>query len=110
MKIFDSNDKNFVNSYYCFSFILLGKLQSKRNDINKSLNKKGIGTSIYYPKPVPEFKFYKKKYFINKSDFKNSRKISYGSICFSVGPHLNKKDMIYTFYYFTSNFSFFLSI
>ena len=93
MKIFDSNDKNFVNSYYCFSFTLLGKLKSKRNEINKSLNKIGIGTSVYYPKPVPLMRYYKNKYKYKINDFPNACKFSYNSIFLPVGPHLNVEHM-----------------
>ena len=64
-------------------------------EIIKYLNKKNIGTSIYYPQPVPRMNFYKKKYGYNKKMFKNAAKISDSSISLPVGPHLSKKDLIF---------------
>ena len=40
--------------------ILSKNLTSKRMEIIKLLNKNNIGTSIYYPQPVPRMSFYKK--------------------------------------------------
>ena len=62
------------------------------NLINK-LNKKGIGTSIYYPKPIPAMTFYKKKYGYSSLKFKNAEKFSYRSIALPIGTHLKKKDL-----------------
>ena len=53
----------------------------------------GLGTSIYYPKPVPLLKYYKKKYGFKDVNFKNSKVISENSICLPIGPHLSIKDL-----------------
>ena len=58
-----------------------------------SLAKKGIGSSIYYPHPVPRMSYYKNKYHFSKKKFINASRISDCSIALPVGPHLNKKDM-----------------
>jgi dTDP-4-amino-4,6-dideoxygalactose transaminase len=58
-----------------------------------SLAKKGIGSSIYYPHPVPRLSYYKNKYHFKKKNFVNASRISDCSIALPVGPHLNKKDM-----------------
>ena len=52
-----------------------------------------LGTSIYYPKPVPLLKYYKKKYRYNDKNLKNSKIISENSICLPIGPHLSIKDI-----------------
>ena len=57
------------------------------------LTKKGIGSSIYYPHPVPRLSYYKKKYSFNDRKFINASRISDCSIALPVGPHLSKKDM-----------------
>lgn len=96
IKILDSKSKkNIISSYYCLSFILLGNLKKKRFQIIKQLNDKGIGTSIYYPKILPEFTYYKKKYNYGSSEFKNAKIISENSICLPVAPHINKNDLIF---------------
>ena len=43
-------------------------------EIIKLLNKNNIGTSIYYPQPVPRMSFYRKKYGYDKKMFKNASK------------------------------------
>ena len=95
MYILDSTSKKSKNSYYCLNLILSKNLTSKRMEIIKLLNKNNIGTSIYYPQPVPRMSFYKKKYGYDKRMFKNASKISDSSISLPVGPHLLKKDLIF---------------
>ena len=80
-------------SYYCFSILLAKKIFKKRFKIINFLKKKGIGSSIYYPHPVPRLKYYKLKYNINKKFYKISSEFSDRIICLPVGPHLSKKDL-----------------
>ena len=70
-------------------------LLKKRKKIIKDLNNKKIGTSIYYPQPVPRMSYYKNKYGYNQNQFKNSEIISDRSISLPVGPHLTNKDIKY---------------
>lgn len=88
-----STHGDYQSSYYCFSLILKDKIASKRVEIINSLKEKGIGTSIYYPKPVPHFTYYRQKYGYNERQFPNAARISYQSIALPVGPHLNREDM-----------------
>ena len=60
------------------------------------LNSNGIGTSIYYPHPVPRIKYYKNKYKYNQKNFLNAQKISDDSISVSVSPYLSKANIDYT--------------
>ena len=82
-----------ISSYYCLSILLTGPLKKKRTKIIQYLNKKGIGTSIYYPKILTELKYYKKKLKINKKNFFNANNISENSICLPIGPHVTKKNI-----------------
>ncbi len=85
--------KNFTHSNYCVSLILGPNLKYKRKIIIEKLKKKGIGTSIYYPGPIPDFSFYKEKYNTNAKNFPKAKCISSFSLALSVGPHLRKKHM-----------------
>lgn len=85
----------FKSSYYCHSMILKPPLHTKRFDIMDSLKAKGIGTSIYYPKPIPHMTYYKNKYGYTDDSFPVGSKISYNSIALPVGPHLDSEDMKY---------------
>ena len=57
-----STQGRFLSSYYCLSIILDGPLASKRADFIARLNAEGIGTSVYYPQPVPRMTYYRDKY------------------------------------------------
>jgi dTDP-4-amino-4,6-dideoxygalactose transaminase len=93
---FQSSYDLFQSSYYCISAILTNKIVNKRYEIIQGLKEKGIGTSVYYPKPVPHMKYYKEKYGYKEDSFPVASEISYASIALSVGPHLNSEDMNYT--------------
>ena len=70
-------------------------MKNKKIQIINLLKKKGIGTSIYYPQPVPRMTYYKKKYGYKNNFYKNASEISDFSISFPVGPHVSKKDVLY---------------
>jgi dTDP-4-amino-4,6-dideoxygalactose transaminase len=54
-----------------------------------------VGTSIYYPRPVPHFTYYRQKYGFSLKSFPIAAKISNNSIALPVGQHLNEEDMNY---------------
>ena len=83
------------SSYYCMSVLLKGNLPASRHKIMEELTEEGVGTSIYYPQPVPRMKYYKDKYNLPDSDFEIASIYSDHSICLPVGPHLDKDDMAY---------------
>ena len=84
-------DGTIVSSHYCMGILLEAHLIAKRAKIMKSLKSLGIGTSIYYPHPVPEMSYYRNKYGI--VDCPNAELISNSIIALPVGPHLNTTDM-----------------
>ena len=53
----------------------------------------GVGTSIYYPQPVPRMSYYKNKYGYDESKYSVAAQISDSIISFPVGPHLGLNDM-----------------
>ena len=83
------------SSYYCLSVLLEADLQEKRLEIIDCFNRQGIGTSIYYPKPVPMMSYYKDKYGFAASNFPIACGISNATISLPVGPHLTVDDMRY---------------
>jgi len=85
-------NKPFHGSYYCLCLVIKDKKVNRLNIINK-LNNEGVGTSIYYPKPIPQMSYYKKKYGYSSKKFKNAEKFSYRSIALPLGTHLKKKDL-----------------
>jgi perosamine synthetase len=94
--LLESTNGRFVSSYYCLSVILNKKFSEKRFEVVAALNEAGVGTSVYYPKPVPHMQYYREKYGYKESSFPEASRISYQSIALSVGPHLDSDDMVYT--------------
>jgi len=80
-------------SYYCLAIVLDDSIATKRRQIIGAINGKGVGTSIYYPVPVPLTTLYKSDTANVPDAFPNASRISYQSIALPVGPHLNTDDM-----------------
>jgi perosamine synthetase len=53
----------------------------------------GVGTSVYYPVPIPLSTYYQTKYGAQPEAFPNAARISDQSIALPVGPHLDESDM-----------------
>jgi dTDP-4-amino-4,6-dideoxygalactose transaminase len=85
----------FTSSYYCLSAILDERVAARRAEIVAELNARGIGTSVYYPQPVPRMTYYREKYGWRDGSFPNAERISDQSIALPVGPHLSEADMRY---------------
>ena len=93
--LLESTQEDFVSSYYCLSIVLSASLRASRLEIVKYLNDNGVGTSVYYPNPVPLLKFYNSDGAVSPANYPNASAISYGSIALPVGAHLNMEDMEY---------------
>lgn len=93
--LLQSSHDGFESSYYCLSIVLDDALAQKRFEIVKELNARGVGTSVYYPKPVPLLTYYKEKYGYREGDFPVASWISDQSIALPVGQHLTTDDMEY---------------
>ncbi len=87
------SNEHLESCYYCLGALLDERLISRRPEIIRNLNKLGVGSSVYYPQPVPRMKYYKDKYGYNKNLYPIASYISDGIIAFPVGPHLDVKDM-----------------
>lgn len=95
IELLESPSPNVVHSHYCLSIVLKPEVAAKRFEIIRDLNRSGVGTSIYYPKPVPYMRYYREKYRLPENAFPNAARIAYQSIAMSVGPHLGPEDMDY---------------
>ena len=95
LKVIPASKNN--SSYYCLSIILQKNYNQYRLSLINYLKKNGIGTSIYYPVPVPMMSYYQKKYKYKKNQYKNAINISDNSIAFPIGPHITTKDINYIY-------------
>lgn len=81
------------SSHYCLVVILEGALGQRRNEIIGRLKEAKIGTSIYYPQPVPRLSYYRERYGYSPGQFQGAETISDRSIALPVGPHLELDHM-----------------
>ena len=95
VNLLQSTGGRFQSSYYCLSIVLDDKLADKRLQLVKRLNAEGVGTSVYYPQPVPRMTYYREKYGWANGSFPGAARIADCSIALPVGPHLNGEDIAY---------------
>jgi dTDP-4-amino-4,6-dideoxygalactose transaminase len=95
LRVLDAKSADAQNSHYCLVVVLEGALGAKRNEIVGRLNAAGVGTSVYYPQPVPRMKYYRDKYGYDAARYPAASGISDRSIALPVGPHLDVADIQY---------------
>lgn len=86
-------DARHVHANYCLVAVLDDALAARRPAIIESMKRAGVGTSVYYPVPIPLSAYYQEKYGARFGDFPNASRISDGSIALPLGPHLDDADM-----------------
>lgn len=79
--------------HYCLSVVLEDDLAPMRPAIMDALTAKGVGSSIYYPQPVPRMTYYRHKYGYDPARWRHAARLSDQSIALPVGPHLAPGDM-----------------
>lgn len=96
IRFLETSDPHAESSHYCATIVLDDAWRERRLEIVRRLNAAGVGTSVYYPRPVPHFSYYVQKYGDpGPQSFPEASRISYGSIALPVGPHLGVEDMLY---------------
>lgn len=83
------------SSWYCLSLVLEGGLAARRSELIEMLRADGVGTSIYYPQPVPAMTYYREKYGYDAARYPVAAEISDASVALPVGPHLTREDALY---------------
>lgn len=94
ISILDSQHTPALSAHYCQEILLQPPLAARRDTITAQLRTAGVGTSVYYPHPVPRLQFYKEKYGWDSSLFPNAQRISDCSIALPVGPTLSESDIL----------------
>jgi dTDP-4-amino-4,6-dideoxygalactose transaminase len=95
VRIIDATNGKETNSHYCLTVVLEEALAKNRDDLITALNQQGVGTSIYYPQPVPRMSYYQEKYGYDETQFPHATDISDHSIALPVGPHISEQDVDY---------------
>lgn len=86
-------DGRFVHSNYCIVVVLADRSATRRPAILEAMKKSGVGTSVYYPVPIPLSAYYRARYGARADQFPNASRLSAQSIALPVGPHLCDDDM-----------------
>jgi dTDP-4-amino-4,6-dideoxygalactose transaminase len=87
------HDGSLRSSFYCAAAVLSDDEQAARRDqIIEALKRGGVGTSVYYPKSLPDTAYYASKYCYPPGSCPNATRISTRSIAFPVGPHVTEAD------------------
>ena len=95
LEVIDATDANASNSHYCLTIRPRGRWQGRRNDFVRAVNAEGVGTSVYYPQPVPRMAFYQQKYGYDAARFAGAVSISDGTVALPVAPHVSSEDVAY---------------
>jgi len=93
IRLFDPAPDGVRASLYCLSVVLDDALAERRPDILERMKEQGVGTSVYYPAPVPHLTYYREKYGYGEDTFPVAARISRNSIALPVGPHLEPGEM-----------------
>jgi perosamine synthetase len=93
IRLLADGDKSRVHSNYCVVAVFDEATGPRRAQIMNLLKERGIGTSVYYPIPLPLSKYYQTKYGAQAREYPNANRISSHSIALPVGPHLDQDDM-----------------
>jgi dTDP-4-amino-4,6-dideoxygalactose transaminase len=95
LRVLDAPGPDSASSHYCLVVVLEGALARRRDDLARALHQAGIGTSVYYPHPVPRLAYYARKYGYDASRFPCAAEISDRSLALPVGPHLAPADVAF---------------
>lgn len=79
-------------SHYCLVARLREPLDERREQVIEALKQRGVGTSVYYPRPLPDTSYYAERYG-GAGRYPEAARISYGSVAFPVAPHLAEDDV-----------------
>jgi dTDP-4-amino-4,6-dideoxygalactose transaminase len=95
VRVLDVDSPHAVSGHYGLSLMLEDELKHHRDDFIRRLNEQGVGTSVYYPQPVPRMAYYQEKYGYDRRRYSVAADISDHSIALPVGPHIDADDSAY---------------
>ena len=82
------------SAFYCLAAVLSDDRQAaRREELIDELKRGGVGTSVYYPKSLPDTAYYAGKYGYAPGSCPAATRISTRSIAFPVGPHVTEADV-----------------
>jgi perosamine synthetase len=94
LRLLDSGHDGAIRaSHYCLVAVLQPPLDSRREAVIDALKARGVGTSVYYPKSLPDTTYYRERYGYAAGSCPVATNISTCSIAFPVAPHVSQSDV-----------------
>jgi dTDP-4-amino-4,6-dideoxygalactose transaminase len=94
LRLLESDDDGPLRaSHYCLVGVLDRDLAAERTAIIDRLKAAGVGTSVYYPKALPDTAYYRGRYGLELGSCPEATRISEDSIAFPVAPHVAEEDV-----------------
>jgi len=93
--VLDDEQPDAQSSHYCLTAVLEAPLARCRREIVAHLNAAGVGTSTYYPHPVPRLSYYRERYGYAPDRYAGAEQISDASVALPTGPHVSIADADY---------------
>lgn len=81
------------HAHYCEVVKFDGITLETRNRLALAMQSRGIGTSVYYPVPLPDSRFYSGLPGAQQLNFSGAAGFSHRSLALPIGPHLEPADM-----------------
>lgn len=91
LAVLDSTDPDRSSAHYC----LVAVVDGKRNELLARLKARGVGTSVYYPQPVPRLSYYRRKYGYEAVRYPQAERISDRGFALPTGWHVSSGDVDY---------------
>ncbi|HVW19105.1 MAG TPA: DegT/DnrJ/EryC1/StrS family aminotransferase [Solirubrobacteraceae bacterium] len=94
LTVLESDDQGGLQaSHYCLVAVLDERIAAARERVIDELKARGVGTSVYYPRALPDTDFYAHAYGHEHGSCPNATRISEHSIAFPVAPHVSEDDV-----------------
>ena len=93
--VLDDERPGVESSHYCLTAVLDTPLAGFRREIVAHLKAAGVGTSTYYPHPVPRMTYYRRRYPYDPDRYVGAEQISDASVALPAGPHVSVADADY---------------
>lgn len=88
-------EKNVKHVFHVYQIKVSKNARLSRNELILKLKEKRIGTSVYYPLPVPLMPFYRKLHGYREGDYPTSEAASKTTIALPCHPLLSNEDLDY---------------
>ena len=93
IRVLESLDPRATGSHYCLSVVLASPRHEQRDQVATRLAAAGIGTSVYYPHPVPRLTYYRYRYGYDDSRYPAAENVSDASVALPVAPPVSEADV-----------------